>query len=110
MCVLSGELKPWPRKCRLARILRAAGMTVRVGSYSVRIEECPHFVFQEYGGELGDPQIEADTDTLEELLREAGLISAALTRAGVVHRFEIYDDDNEMCGYLHHEWPLQKSN
>jgi hypothetical protein len=39
------------------------------------------------------------------LIREAKLISDALARANIEHRFEIYDDRDEIGGYLHHEWP-----
>jgi hypothetical protein len=103
---LGGEIPAWPSKRRLSAILGEAGLTVAIGRYSVRVEDCSHFIFQEYGGDLGVPVIEADADSAEELLRDAKLVSEALARAGVRHRFEIYDDRPEMAGYLHHEWPL----
>jgi hypothetical protein len=40
---------------------------------------------------------------------EAQLVSDALARAGINHRFEIYDDGGELSGYLHHEWPSKWS-
>jgi len=80
-----------------------------VGRYSVRVEDCSYFVFQEYGGDMGDPSIDADADTVEEMMREGQLVSEALARAGVRHRFEIYDDHDNLSGYLHHEWPLQEN-
>ena len=101
---ICGELDAWPSKYQLARILRKAGLTVCVGSYSVRIEDYSHFVFQDYGGDLGSPQIDADADSLDEMLSEAKSVSEALAAAGIRHRFEIYDDSDEMVGYLHHEW------
>lgn len=91
----------------MAEILREGGLRLQVGRYSVRVEDCSHFVFQEYGGDLGDPAIDADADTAEEMIRQGRLVSEALSRAGVRHRFEIYDDCNPLAGYLHHEWPLQ---
>jgi hypothetical protein len=106
---LAGQLATWPTKERLTAILGAAGLQVNVGRYSVRVEACSHFVFQEYGGDLGDPVIDADADTVEDLMREAGLVSEALGRVGVKHRFEIYDNNDNMAGYLHHEWPLPAS-
>ena len=39
----------------MGEILRGAGLRVTVGKYSVRIDDCSHFIFQDYGGNLGDP-------------------------------------------------------
>jgi hypothetical protein len=91
----------------MAAILRDAGLRVCVGRYSVRVEDCSHFVFQECGGGLGHPAIDADADTVEQLVRDGRLVSEVLARAGVRHRFEIYDEHDDLMGYLHHEWPLQ---
>ena len=102
---IAGQLAAWPTKDRMAAILRDAGLRVYVGRYSIRVEDCSHFVFQEYGGDLGDPCVDADADTAEELMGEARLVSDALARAGIRHRFGIYDDNGDLCGYLHHEWP-----
>lgn len=90
----------------MAALLREAGLRVTTGRYSVRVDDCSHFVFQHYGGDLGEPSVEADADTPAGLLREAGLVSAALARADLVHRFELYDEQGTMVGYLHHRWPL----
>jgi hypothetical protein len=106
VAMLAGELVAWPSKEGLAALLRAAGLAVTVGRYSVRIEGHCHFKFQEYGGDLGEPVIEADAQSVAELLTTARLVSEALGRAGVVHRFELYDDGgDELAGYLHHGWP-----
>jgi hypothetical protein len=108
VALLAGELESWPSKEGMAAILRSAGLEVTVGMYSVRVEGHSHFKFQEYGGDLGDPVIDADAETVAELLATARLVSEALSRAGVVHRFELYDDYNDrLAGYLHHGWPLQ---
>jgi len=93
----------------MATILRNGGLRIQVGRYSVRVEDCSHFVFQEYGGDLGDPSIDADTDTVDEMMREGRLVSDALARAGLKHRFEVYDDSDTLAGYLHYEWPSQES-
>jgi hypothetical protein len=103
---IAGEVAKWPTKDRMAATLRDAGLSVYVGKYSVRIEDCSHFVFQEYGGDLGDPSIDADADSADVMIREGKIVSDALARAGVKHRFEIYDDSDKLCGYIHHEWPL----
>jgi hypothetical protein len=105
---LAGELEPWPTKDRMVALLRDAGLDFKEGRYSIRVEDCSHFIFEEYGGDLGDPQIDADADSLEQMMRDGKLISDILTHAGIKHRSEIYDDQNEMASYLHHEWPLNE--
>jgi hypothetical protein len=108
---IAGELERWPTMEHMAAILDKAGLDIVMGRYSIRVEDCSHFVFQEYGGDLGDPQIDADADTVDEMMREGRLVSNALAAAGIRHRFEIYDDDScdpdELVGYLHHDWPLE---
>ncbi len=104
-----GELAQWPPKFLMAEILQAAGLSVYVGTYSIRIKDCEHFVFQEYGGDLGDPCIDADADTLEQMLLDAGRVSQALAAAGIRHRFELWDETDTMVGYLHHEWPQENA-
>ena len=105
---IAGDLDQWPSKEHMARILRAAGLQVTVGTYSIRVQDCSHFVFQEYGGDLGDPTIDADADSPEEMLREGKLVSDALARARIRHRFGIYSQGDEMVAYLHYNWPLEK--
>ena len=106
---IAGELSEWPDKDQMAAVLRSAGLTVYVGRYSLRVEDCSHFVFQEYGGDISEPSIDADAESLDEMLRDGTLVSDALARAGIRHRFELYDAANEMVGYLHHNWPLRRS-
>lgn len=103
---IAGQLSAWPDKERMATILRGAGLRVSVGRYSVRVEDCSHFIFQEYAGDLGVPSIDADAESLDEMMRDGKLVSDALARAGIRHRFELYGASDEMVGYLHHEWPL----
>jgi hypothetical protein len=104
--IVAGLITAWPSKDRMIAILREAGLGVKVGRYSLRIEDCSHFVFQQYGGDLVEPAIDADADTVEDMIRDATLVSDALSQAGVKHRFEIYDENRAMVGYLHHKWPL----
>ena len=93
----------------MAAILRDSGLSLYVGKFSIRVNDCSHFAFQGYGGDLGDPDIDADADSVEEMIREGKMVSDALVRAGIKHRFEINDDGDELCGYLHHDWPLSQS-
>lgn len=102
---IAGQLASWPTKDRMAAILCDAGLRVQVGQYSIRVQNCSNFVFQEYAGDSGDPTIDADAESVEDMMRWAGLVSDALARAGIKHRFEIYDDHDFLSGYLHHEWP-----
>lgn len=102
---ISGRLQPWPTKAEMVRILTDGGLQVSEGPYSIRVLDCSHFAFQEYGGDLGDPTIDADADTPSEMIRDAQLVSAALVKAGIQHRFEICDDDGNQFGYVHYLWP-----
>ena len=88
-------------------MLRKSGFSVTVGNYSIRLNDCDHFVFEEYGGDLGDPVIDADADTLEVLLRDAERVSEMLTSNQIRHRFELYDAGGKQVGYLHHQWPQE---
>ena len=103
MPLCCGQLASWPTMDRMAAILRDAGLHVIEGRYSLRVQECAHFVFREY--DMGKPSIDADADTVEQMIQEGRLVSDALAQAGIRHRFEVYDDHRKMCGYLHHEWP-----
>jgi hypothetical protein len=100
-----GDLSPWPTKERLAEILRDAGLKVYVGKYSVRVDQFSHFSFEHYGSDLGDPVLEADAESVSEILQNVNTISRALTAAGIVHRFEVYDESNAEIGYFHFGWP-----
>jgi hypothetical protein len=108
MAWIAAELGDWPTKDAMAKVLRNAGLRIRVGRYSIRVEDCGYFVFQQYGGDISEPAVEADTVSAEQIIREAKLVSQALARAGVKHRFEVYNDSRHgvMVGYLHHEWPM----
>lgn len=89
----------------MTRLLESAGFALYVGQYSIRLQDCEHFVFQGYDGDLGNPQVGAEASTLERLLDEAGRVSAALASANIRHRFELYSERDQWVGYLHHRWP-----
>jgi hypothetical protein len=89
----------------MGEILREAGLRATVGRYSVRIDDCSHFVFQQYGGDLGLPVIDADANSGANMLRDAERVSGALGRAGVVHSFEVYNEQDAVIGYFHYGWP-----
>ena len=105
--VVAGECLPWPTKFRLADLLRAAGLKVAEGRHSVRVEDCEHFVFQHYDGDAPGPSIDADAESVERMLADATLVSRALAAANIKHRFEVYGPDDELAGYLHHDWPRE---
>lgn len=102
---LFGQLEKWPSMKEMTRLMQAAGFDVSIGRYSIRLKDCEHFVFQEYGGDLGPPQIDADAGTLHRMLEDGGRVSAVLSAVDIRHRFEIYNDTDELVGYLHHRWP-----
>lgn len=103
---LYGHLAKWPTKGQMVSLLRSGGLSVSEGTYSIRIADFSHFVFQEYGGDLGDPQIDADAADAETLAAEAQRVSDILAKAGIAHRFEIYQaDDEQMTHCFQHNWP-----
>jgi hypothetical protein len=105
---LYGQLEKWPSKAEMVRLMETAGFSVYVGRYSIRLQDCENFTFQEYGGDLGAPQFDAEASSLEKMLEDGGRVSVALTVADIRHRFELYSDNDEMIGYLHHRWPQDK--
>ena len=105
---LAGQVWNWPSKAEMVSILRNAGLTVYVGKYSIRVENCSYFVFQEYGESLGGPSIEADADTAEEMMRDAELVSKAFAAASIKHRFVVSDGSGKQVGYFHYDWPQGK--
>ncbi len=107
---LCAELEVWPTKQRMASLLKNAGLNIYVGRYSIRIEDFSHFTFEEYGGDMGDPVVDADCDTLKQMLHESSIVSNILCDAGIRHRFEIYGADRDVLrGYFHHNWPCDES-
>lgn len=100
-----GEVDPWPSMSQMESILRAAGLEVYVGRYSIVVKDCESFSFEEYGGDLGDPCIVADAETADVAIRDAKLVSDALTKAGVRHCFSVEDEHQRLLAYLHHDWP-----
>ena len=102
---ISGDLTDWPSKDKLASILQNAGLRLNVGRYAIRVENCSHFVFRELEGDIGGPCITADADTVEEILRDAKLVSGALAQAGIRHSFEIYDESSELVSTVEFAGP-----
>ncbi len=114
---LYGEVDGWPTKSRMASILRRAGLAVTVGRYAIRLRAYSYFVFEQFGGDLGDPCIDADADSLDEMVEAARRVSAALAAAHVRHRFELYEESDDsvaigsvLIGYFHHGWPQEAAN
>jgi len=99
---LSAELETWPSQEQLVSALRAAGLQVQEGWHSVRISNCEHFVFQSIESK---PRVDADASSESAMIKDAMLVSAALSAAGIKHRFEVYGPTEELAGYFHHQWP-----
>jgi hypothetical protein len=90
----------------LVALLRAARLKPLEGRYSVRVEECEHFIFQRYGGDM-EPIIDADAETVARMVADAALVSRALALANVRHRLEVYGSDDRLAGYFHQDWPRE---
>lgn len=104
--VLVGELQPWPSQELLESALRVHGLRISAGQHSVRIASCDHFVFQ---GFPDAPHVSADAQSVDALIADARVVSEALSLSKIRHRFEVYDADDRMTEYLHHDWPLKSS-
>ena len=90
---------------QLVAILNGSGLHTIVGKHSIRIEECSDFVFEGFGGD-SKPCIDASAESICELHRQVRHVSEALSMAKLSHRFELYDYQDELIHYFHHEWPL----
>jgi hypothetical protein len=104
---LTGTIDPAPPKEELARLLADAGLRVTAGRYSIRLDEAEHFVIRNCGGDLGPPQVTADSASTEGLADLARRVSAALGRHAIRHRFELYGPDDRLAEYFHHAWPTE---
>lgn len=97
---LTAELREWPSMDQMVSILGAGGLQISVSRYSIRLNGFSHFVFAEYGGDISEPSIAADASSPEELAADAQRVSSVLSRAGVIHRFEIYSESGVAITYI----------
>jgi hypothetical protein len=74
--------------------LSSQGLTPSADPHQVHVKECSHFVFQEDG--KGSYLVSADGENLEELLRDAALVSKALSAIPLEHTFEVYDSEERL--------------
>ncbi|MGB0496296.1 MAG: hypothetical protein ACPGJI_08060 [Kangiellaceae bacterium] len=88
----------------MCQILEAANLSLNVGTYAIRIRDFDHFIFREFGGDIDTPCITAGSESTEELKRQSKIVSEALSKANLKHRFEIYDGEDELAAYYHHDW------
>jgi hypothetical protein len=103
--LLAGEISNWPSKEELEALLREAGFATKGGAFSIRMAGFDSFVFRTPGGGAAPPAITASHESVDELNRFAGQISAALAQNAIRHRFEIYDSGNRLAGAFSHDWP-----
>jgi len=93
--IMYGDLSNWPTKDEMAAMLEKAGLNVNVGIYAIRVQDCSHFVFREFGGDIDKPCITADAEDVEKMIKDATLVSNALKLSNIGHSFEIYDENDE---------------
>src|SRR5690348_6472939 len=92
---LEGSISPG----RLAELLTEQGLTVEANRYCVRVKNCSHFKIEFCGDTV---LLDADASSPEEMIKDAQLLSAALTRARIQHSFEVYDCHDKLVAHLHH--------
>ena len=51
--------------------------------------------------------IRGDADDPSTLKRDSEALSLSLAKIGLRHRLEIYDDEHQLIGYSHWNWPLE---
>ena len=90
-----GDLINWPTKDEMAALLEKAGLNVNVGVYAIRVQDCTHFVFREFGGDIDNPCITAYAEDVKKMIEDATLVSNALKLSNICHSFEIYDENDE---------------
>jgi hypothetical protein len=100
---IAAECRPWPSKEHMRRILGDAGLKVDMRRYSIRVEDGAHISFEHYGGDFGDPTVEAHGGSEAEVLRGLQRICDALTSASVVHSFTVYDENENPRAHYHYE-------
>lgn len=102
---LTGELSPWPARERLLAVLREGGLHVVEDGHTLHVADAFRWTFDHVSVDGAEPEVEADAETVEMLLRDAERVSTALARAKIRHRFEVFDGDRVPRGYFHFDWP-----
>lgn len=102
---LTGTCDPWPSKAELLNAIQASGFRVVSTEFSIRVSGSGSIVFRHLVGDVCPPAIDGDASTTTELFRDAAVVSSALAAAGIRHRLEIYDDEQNCAGCFHHQWP-----
>lgn len=108
--ILFGEAQTPLTVVELAAALARHGLRIRVressqmtGGNYILVDADSHFQFERINDT--EYQVCADDDSMHSLFDTASLVSRALTRLHVRHRFELYQRHNEMPHYLHYGWP-----
>ena len=97
-----GQIGRRSSPAEIASSLRANGVNADHNQYCVRVLDCSHFKFVFVDG-FAD--IDADADRTEAMLADASVVSTALSKAKIKHCFEVYDYNDTLVRYLHHDWP-----
>lgn len=80
----------------LRSLLARCGLTPSTDdTHHVSVKECSYFVFRQT--DRKEFLVSGDADTLEEMLTDARLVSGALSKSQVHHRFEVYDESDNLA-------------
>ena len=91
----------------LASLLTEHGVNASWNKFCVEVNDCSHFKFEFTNGHAA---LDADADTLEQMIADARMVSDALTSAGIKHQFSVHDHHEELITHFHHEWPPVEDN
>ena len=102
---LEGQLREWPSKEALAAGLETAGLQASVYPYSISVDDCDnfYFVYENTNGSLDSPVVDATAYTMDDMRRDARLVSAALDSMGLRYRFELFDGE-DLVETMEHDW------
>lgn len=80
----------------LRTIIKQLGFTPSEGdTHHVSIKEFSHLLLREFSSE--EYQIEADANTLKQLISDMNRFSLALKNVNISHSIEVYDCQNNLC-------------
>jgi hypothetical protein len=107
---LNGELDSGANLSRIADKVRPTGMSIQIresthyteGRYLLVEMDNVEFRFERISST--ECLVSGESDRVDQLSEAAIRLSQTFAASDVRHRFEIYDGDNRLLGYLHHRW------
>lgn len=100
-----GECINLGSKRQLAELLRLQGLLVDERNFSMSIQNCECFTIEFDRETENQASVEGTAAILPTMIKDAELVAAALTKAGVVFWIEVADIAQQPLHYLHNQFP-----